>query len=118
MFFKYYSDLLTKFFSALDNDYYQSYYDWKKENKIVKGVRYSDAELMASKPIIFQTYPCCYTYTCAQFKLFMVHINCVAQIYNQKYKHKRQVSAIYGGVRVHGGKVHGIFGPGREINSH
>ena len=118
------TEIMTKCFNTLHKDVDQCYSDHQKVEKLLKAIQCQDAELIASKSIIDQQFPCNFIGACSFFSTQVARVHGPAQLeYKNARNRKRGIYAVdsqsqQGGCgRGHyGGCGHG--GRGRQGGRH
>ena len=87
------SEILTKCFNTLYKDPDQHYSDRQKVKKLLKAIQCQDVELISTKSIIDQQFPCNFVGACSFFSTQVACVHGPAQL---KYKNAC-------------GKKHGIY---------
>ena len=108
MSFENYTSVLTKCFTTLSKDEDQAYSDRQKVEKLLKGIKCSDGELIAAKAVIDQTYPRDFAGACAYFSSQVARVHGPTLNEYQRQRSKRRYVSAAGSDR--GGRARGRFG--------
>jgi hypothetical protein len=102
-------EILLKSFSILDKDLDERLSERQKVEKLLSCIQTQDMEMVAQKSIITSQYPNDFSGACNYFSAQVSRLHAGAQLENNKYKNKRNISAMQG----HGGGRDGGRGRGR-----
>jgi hypothetical protein len=89
-------EILSKSFSTLDKDPDERYSEHQKVEKLLQCIQMPDMEVVAQKSVIASQYANDFSGTCNYFSAQVSRLHGGAQLENNKYTKKHNVSAMYG----------------------